>query len=127
MQTRDPLYRGAGLACTVICLLLLPACDGGGGGGGGPGTPGLRSAGRTMALEPHGHVLKEPVTVEMPYTDSDLAELGISDPSLLRVYRYNHVSDLWEQVSGSTVDPSHGVVRFTTTKLTYYRLALEPD
>jgi hypothetical protein len=120
------MTRSIGLVSLVVCLCA--GCGGGGGDSGPAPVPaGVKVASRAMSLDPQGKVLASPVTVEMPYGTGDLNELGITDPSRLVVYQYDHQAGAWERVSGSTVDQGQSVVRFATTKLTMYRLAADTN
>ena len=116
--------------CLILGALVLAAgCGGSSGSSGAPpaGPVDVKVGSRAMSLDPQGTVLNSPVTVDMPYTTDDLDELGITDPGLLVVYQFNQAGGTWEKVGGSTVDQTQGVVRFSTTLLTMYRLAVETN
>jgi hypothetical protein len=112
--------RLIGIVCVVV--VFAAGCGGDNGGTTEPATPGLKASARAMTLDPQGTVLEQPITVEMPFSPADLDELGIADASSLLVYEYDAAAGRWKEVQASTVDASRGVVVFTTSVLSSYRL-----
>lgn len=74
-----------------------------------------------------------PVALEIGYTDSWLASLGVSDESKLAVYYLDLATDSWTKMPGSTVNAAQNKVLVSTTHFSTYALfvtdpgALDPD
>ncbi|MCG8432065.1 MAG: hypothetical protein MJA29_12950 [Candidatus Omnitrophica bacterium] len=65
---------------------------------------------RAVDFGPSGTEFNKAVTISIPYTATDLANAGVSDASLLRIYHYNLKTLLWERIDDSTVDTVNQLV-----------------
>jgi len=59
---------------------------------------------------PGGMTFEKPVTITLPYTQNDLDDAGVTDPSLLRIYVYNLKKLVWERISNVTLNRSQQTV-----------------
>lgn len=75
------------------------------------------------ALDSNGNLIETfpggTVTIEIPYTDEALAELGIEEDSLIGKY-WDELSGTWKQPDNVAIDKANNVVTVTTDHFTQY-------
>ncbi len=65
---------------------------------------GTRLLGKVYEFGPHGASFSQEATVLLPYSEDQLAEGGVTDPSELGVFTYNTDTLAWEPVPVAAVD-----------------------
>jgi len=63
-----------------------------------------------------------PVTVNIPYTQSDLDDARVSDPEKLKVYRWSSPSSGWEAVPITAVDTNNQTLSVEISQLSVFGL-----
>ncbi|MGA1869614.1 MAG: MopE-related protein, partial [bacterium] len=64
----------------------------------------IRAIGRVIDFGPTGTNFAIPVTIKIPYTEEDLNNAGISDPSEFKVFTYNTLAFTWELLTIYDID-----------------------
>ncbi len=63
-----------------------------------------KAIGQIIEFGPSGITFLLPVTIKIPYTQTDLDNAGISDPSQLEVFTYNTATLSWSIIPVNNVD-----------------------
>ncbi|HTZ11149.1 MAG TPA: sialidase family protein, partial [Candidatus Margulisiibacteriota bacterium] len=82
---------------------------------------------KAVDFGPGGTVFNDPVTIKIPYTQSELDEAGISDPSKLKIYYYNLKTLIWEKIDASCVDTANHLVYGPVGHFSIYGLGFGGD
>ncbi|MCM8813348.1 MAG: hypothetical protein NC924_05355 [Candidatus Omnitrophica bacterium] len=72
---------------------------------------------------PGGTTFEKPVTITLPYSQTELDAAGITDPLTLCVYYFNLKTLAWEQIAGSSVDRMQQTVSAAVNHFSIYALA----
>ncbi|MBN1383307.1 MAG: T9SS type A sorting domain-containing protein [Elusimicrobia bacterium] len=73
---------------------------------------GFTSFGRIIHFGPSGLEFNDDVTLQIPYSETDLGNLGINNESLLCVYNYDTENSIWQKIDAEdiTVDSDNYTV-----------------
>ncbi|MBU1085948.1 MAG: hypothetical protein KKD05_00335 [Candidatus Omnitrophica bacterium] len=83
-------------------------------------TADMRKISNVVDFGPGGTTFTTNATIAIPYTDAELAAVGVSNESILRIYYYNLDTGLWELVPGSVVNTSSNIVTAGTAHFSMY-------
>lgn len=78
---------------------------------------------RVVDFGPGGTRFSRPVTIKIPYTQSELDGAGITDPNKLKIYHYNLKTLLWEAVAASRVDTVNQMVSAEVSHFSIFGIA----
>jgi hypothetical protein len=78
---------------------------------------------KVVDFGPGGTRFKQPVTIKIPYTQSDMDSAGVTDPNKLKMYHYNLKTLLWEKVAASRVDTVNQIVSAEVTHFSIFGIA----
>jgi len=89
-----------------------------------PDSPGVNGIAWALGIniDNPGASLVCPITVTMPYTQSDLDDARVSDPQKLKVYRWSSPSSGWEALPIAAVDTNNGTVSVEISQLSVFGL-----
>lgn len=89
-----------------------------------PDSPGVNGIAWALGInvDDPGISLTCPVTVTIPYTQSDLDDAGVSDPNDLKVYRWISPSAGWEALKVAAVDTVNQAISFEVSQLSVFGL-----
>ncbi|MGA1867729.1 MAG: right-handed parallel beta-helix repeat-containing protein [bacterium] len=83
-----------------------------------------KSIGRIIDFGPTGTNFAVPVAIKIPYTDEDLNNAGVSDPSEFDVFTYNTSISSWELVTIDYIDMEN---KFLICKVGHFSLYVKGD
>jgi len=69
--------------------------------------PNTKAIGQIIEFGPSGTTFLLPVTIKIPYTQADLDNAGISDPSQLEIFTYNTATVSWAIIPVDSVDTAN--------------------
>lgn len=78
--------------------------------------------GSVVDFGPSGTVFSVPVTITLPYNDAEIREKQIVSEDLLRIYHYKEDANVWENVTGSYVDPANGSISVKVNHFSKYQI-----
>ncbi len=87
-----------------------------------PPSAGIKMLKTVLDFAPDGAKFDSMVTVKIPYTLSKLSEAGISDPKTLKVYTYNKETQVWEEITPTSINTDSQYVEFETNHFSIYGL-----
>jgi len=82
---------------------------------------------KAVDFGPGGSVFKQPVTIKIPYTQTDLDNAGLTDPSRLGIYYYNLKTLLWEKLANTYVDTASKLVYTNVSHFSIYGLGFNNE
>jgi hypothetical protein len=87
-----------------------------------PDSPGVKGMawGLGINIDNPGVSLACPVTVTIPYTQSDLDDARVSDPQKLKVYRWSAPSSGWEAIEVADVDTVNQTISCEVSQLSVF-------
>ncbi len=80
---------------------------------------GLNYIGMPIDLSPDGLSFFKKVIVELPYTDAELSDAGISDDATLKVFSYDKTTGEWEEATIVTIDTVNNKI---TAELSHFSI-----
>ncbi|MFH1061257.1 MAG: CFI-box-CTERM domain-containing protein [Candidatus Omnitrophota bacterium] len=83
-------------------------------------TADMRKISNVVDFGPGGTTFTANATIAIHYTDAELAEVGVSDESILKIYYYNLDTALWELVPGAVVNSASNIVSVGTAHFSMY-------
>jgi hypothetical protein len=82
-----------------------------------------KAIGFVIDFGPDGLVFNQPVTLLLPYTQDDLDEAGVSDPSQLEVFTYDTGALVWEKLIIEGVDKDNQLLIVKRGRFSLYTTA----
>lgn len=83
---------------------------------------GLNFVGTPIDLGPDGSTFMMPLKIEIPYSDEELSDAGVSDDVALKLYSYNKTLKTWVQEKIVSIDTTNNVVTGEVTHFSYYAM-----
>ena len=84
--------------------------------------------GKVLEFGPSGTSFLKPVTIEIPYTQEDLDEAGVTAADQLKILNYNEDEEAWEEIAITSVDEDNHMIICSVDHFSLYFLGkLEDD
>ncbi|MFZ5572204.1 MAG: Ig-like domain-containing protein [Thermodesulfobacteriota bacterium] len=88
---------------------------------------GIRLLNKVFVFGPSGYTFNRDVSIRLPYSQADLKAAGVSDPTKLKIYHYNQLTDEWEAVDNIEVDTYGRFITFKVRHFSMYAAAHDQD